>query len=511
MGRRRSDNESTGVSTSKKVKYKIGTLKLQPVTRRHLTTTFAHFTYTYSALEDYMITTHCLSSDLTEDDILRLLAGVRSQRRHRYRKSIDLKWPPTNVALAWRRAKLAVDLWLLGLAEEEESEETSIPLEPGVKTAPTVAEFWIEYSDWKIRSGDWGAKYQRSATTTYYKWIHPHFGSLRLCSVTPQDLSEWRLLLYNNMTVKTAKNRLMIFKAMFEHAKKLDAQEAFIQSTPYRLRHNVNPFDGMIYAKLKKGAGTERLPIAFSEEELALFMKNAKLIYPTLYPMVVIAIRTGMRIGEIKGLRWSDIEWSVFPKPSVINVKRSVSTDSGGGVVVTEGKTSNAARRIPMTTDLDSVLREWSAKAPSIKRVLSECISHRTNNPHAKKSLKQRGQRGGMVQIATDPDGYIFVNVRTWKKGNLNTGVINTTRLRDKLKALGKLSAYKQRINGWHDFRHSWISHAVAKQLDWKWIQTVAGHGDLKTTMMYIHLIDDSDENINKVFSAPESGPQDSE
>ena len=434
-----------------------------------------------------------------------MLKPVREQERHRYRKSIDLEWPPANINSAWRRARVAVDLWLESLVVEEEPSEDEKPEDKPKKLSPTVDEFWAEYAAWKIKTGDWGSRYRYSAASSYRKWVKPYFGHLRLNAVTPQDLTEWRVLMANNLTIKTLKSRWMVFKSMFEFAKALDAQEAFIGSSPYRLRHNVSPFSGVILTKLKKGGGTEKKPIAFSKEELDSIMRSTKTRFPTLYPMVVLAVRTGMRIGEIKGLRWSDIEWN-DDKPSIINVNRSVTTDARG-VDITDGKTTNAVRRVPMSQDLEKIMRGWLKEAPSTKDVLSMCIRHRSNNPHAQWVLKQRGQPKGSVQIATDREGYCFVSVRTWVKGDMHTGILNTTRLSSKLKTVAQLAGL-EKINGWHDFRHSWISHAVAQGLDWKWIQSVVGHSDLKTTMGYTHLVDKADHNIEKVFSGPDSDPR---
>lgn len=58
---------------------------------------------------------------------------------------------------------------------------------------------------------------------------------------------------------------------------------------------------------------------------------------------VVLAVTCGMRLGEILGLRWDDIEW----KGRAIAVRRSVQ-EVCGRFTISEGKTSTARRKITL-------------------------------------------------------------------------------------------------------------------------------------------------------------------
>ena len=44
-----------------------------------------------------------------------------------------------------------------------------------------------------------------------------------------------------------------------------------------------------------------------STEEIELLLLHAERNAPTLYPMIATAVYTGMRKGELCGLRWSDV------------------------------------------------------------------------------------------------------------------------------------------------------------------------------------------------------------
>src|SRR5258706_4869817 len=59
--------------------------------------------------------------------------------------------------------------------------------------------------------------------------------------------------------------------------------------------------------KLKEPSG--RLRYLSDEERERLLAKCRASRDPLLYPIVLLALATGMRRGEIMGLRWSDIDW----------------------------------------------------------------------------------------------------------------------------------------------------------------------------------------------------------
>lgn len=56
----------------------------------------------------------------------------------------------------------------------------------------------------------------------------------------------------------------------------------------------------------KKGRHVE----AFIERELALILETAEREYPEQFDMVATAAWTGMRLGEVLGLQWADIDFS---------------------------------------------------------------------------------------------------------------------------------------------------------------------------------------------------------
>ena len=52
-----------------------------------------------------------------------------------------------------------------------------------------------------------------------------------------------------------------------------------------------------------------------------------------------------------------------------------------------------------------------------------------------------------------------------------------------------------------HDLRHTAITLMIAKNIDIKTVQSIAGHADITTTMGYIHLIHGSVNRVAQTFS----------
>lgn len=79
-------------------------------------------------------------------------------------------------------------------------------------------------------------------------------------------------------------------------------------------------------------------------------------------PEVIVSLYTGLRVGELCGLQWEDIDW----RESCIRVKRSVQRlNCGGGatrLVVSTPKSEASQRDIPLHPFLLGKLTEWKEK-----------------------------------------------------------------------------------------------------------------------------------------------------
>ena len=91
------------------------------------------------------------------------------------------------------------------------------------------------------------------------------------------------------------------------------------------------------------------------EEQLEAFFKEAKETW--VYEMYYIELATGLRRGELLGLKWQDIDW----KNGIIKVRRQVARVDGE-IVEAPLKTKNSYRAVTISQQAIEVLKTQKAK-----------------------------------------------------------------------------------------------------------------------------------------------------
>ena len=89
-----------------------------------------------------------------------------------------------------------------------------------------------------------------------------------------------------------------------------------------------------------------------------------------------LAIKTGMRKGELLGLKWTDLDWN----KGTIRVQRQVQRITGQGMVFMSPKTNAGRRTIPLGVETLRILRE-----------------HRTKQHHEKATSGSRWQENDLI------------------------------------------------------------------------------------------------------------------
>jgi integrase len=125
----------------------------------------------------------------------------------------------------------------------------------------------------------------------------------------------------------------------------------------------------------KQNKGKQKTVInPYSKEEVSLFLKKTLELKPELYPLYLTAVRTGMRRGELLGLRWSDID---FEKKS-IHVQRSLSRRG-----VLKPPKNGKTRLVDMSKQLAAVLYELpKPDGPIFKLTKSTTVLYNTFLQH---------------------------------------------------------------------------------------------------------------------------------
>lgn len=158
---------------------------------------------------------------------------------------------------------------------------------------------------------------------------------------------------------------------------------------------------------------------------------------------IYICLTTGLRIGEVCGLKWSDIDAA----SGVLSVRRTleriyVIPDEGERhteLIVNTPKTSNSLREIPLSTPLLSMLRP-------LKKVVNEQFFVLSND--------------------REP-----IEPRTYR--NYYTALMD------------EIGVPKMRFHG---LRHSFATRCIESNCDYKTVSVILGHADISTTLnLYVH------------------------
>lgn len=218
------------------------------------------------------------------------------------------------------------------------------------------------------------------------KYIIPVLGKFPLDQVKRSDVKKLIIFLYKDglskSSVALCRN---VLSSLFNHA--LD--EGIV---------SVNPASGIL--KQLKLENSKRIQIEpLTPEEVTTFLSTCQGSFPEHYPFFLTAFRTGMRLGELLGLRWGDIDWN----GRFIQVRRSHKRGS-------DGPTKNGKdRRIDLSDHLLKELRRLyvsrkeEAMAKGWGGEISDYVFHKGGKPieqnDARRLFKKILSQAGIREI----------------------------------------------------------------------------------------------------------------
>ncbi len=189
-------------------------------------------------------------------------------------------------------------------------------------------------------------------------------------------------------------------------------------------------------------------PKIWTLEELQRFLEAPAVRSDRLYPMWRLAALTGMRRGELLGLRWQDVDFD----HARVSVRQTV-VPVHGRATISDTKTHRSER----TVDIDQV-------------TLAELRRHQTRQKEERILLGPGYQDAGLV--FAHPDGQMLSpkRVTEWFGRRAASAGVPAIRL--------------------HDLRHGVASHMIARGVPVKTVAERLGHSQVSFTMSaYQHVL----------------------
>ncbi len=116
-----------------------------------------------------------------------------------------------------------------------------------------------------------------------------------LCPNTSTEVDWIAELIQKDLTRSTIRNALSILRGILNQA----IEDGVLESNPAA---NLGRFTRSARRSEVKG-------IALTKQEVEKFLRTAKKMYPSFYPLFLLAVRAGLRRGELVALQWGDVEF----------------------------------------------------------------------------------------------------------------------------------------------------------------------------------------------------------
>lgn len=202
--------------------------------------------------------------------------------------------------------------------------------------------------------------------------------------------------------------------------------------------------------------------------------------------MFYVMFLTGMRIGEVGGLKWEDVDF----KNKCINIQRSLSCEYHKGVKtirLTTPKTHNSYRKIPFMGEVEEMLTSQKKKQEVIKRELGD---------------RYRGKDEFSDLVFTTSMGSPVMRYNAEKECNNVVKAINEEEAFQSVKENREPVIFEKVYP--HAIRHTFCSRCFQLNMNPKVVQALMGHQHYSTTIdIYTHVMEnDIDNEIGKMESA---------
>lgn len=308
-------------------------------------------------------------------------------------------------------------------------------LNKGQYVEPTTVTVKKYMTQWLDHPGDRAPKTVERYQEIAEQQIYPHLGEITLQKLTPGHIQDWHgvLLKSGGMNGKPLSPRTV------GHA--------------HRLLHTALARAAAGQVVFRNVAAAIKAPKVADSEVVILQAGQitdvlGKLRDHALYPIVVVALGTGLRRGEILALRWQDVDL----EGGALRVERSLE-ETKAGLRFKSPKTKHGRRTVPLPPSVVETLR-----------------AHRRAQAELRLALG-RGRHPDDALVFCEPDG-----------ASLSPDCLSRNWAR--IVKVRKLPKVK-----FHALRHTHVSALIAAGLDVVSVSRRIGHGSPALTLrVYSHL-----------------------
>lgn len=230
----------------------------------------------------------------------------------------------------------------------------------------------------------------------------------------------------------------------------------------------INPVVGTIIPKCEK---VERRVLTVEEQKIFLdYLAQNKSWYEELYKFMLL---TGLRIGEVGGLQWEDIDFS----NRFIYVKRTLSYQYEDGkktMRLTSPKTENSVRKVPFFGETQKILEQQFEKVKRRKKDLGD----RWRKP------EEMGNLVFLTSMGSPIGRYNIESDMRYVTQQIND-IFRTEELYS-----GGIPKNFEKIHP-HALRHTFATRCFEKGMTPRTVQEIMGHANYNTTVSYTHVLDD--------------------